>query len=422
MTPSTEQQQAMIESYNELNPTAPVSTIEQLNTIALRQPQNPVVNQAIGEGMYGTDPGVVYKWTVTDGQSNRVQVEVDQLQLKAMEQVYGPNFSRKELPRLAAIAARTGLLDSTGNPAWQLMLAAANTLGIRGTGSTLSDLEDNVSSNTPSGTRAPNLSGKNAGRYGDSFQRLTAWAVQYKTAVDQFGGNDALAFLSTVDPALASRFQTQLSAKKPVISDADEKRARQIFRNGRFDPNMLSEMGYEALSLDNFRNSRMAAMDGGSGSGPVRQMPDPAAVEQRAKDLYRSLYAADPSDAQLSSLVSAVNKAIRGADINGDDGEVQDVNVDATLRSQLEALPEYKDLYGKRPGGMVEADYRRQMESGAQSILGSQAADPNNVRSGMRSGQYQTSVGAAAFSREAQDNSTWLGRLAGAAQVINENT
>jgi hypothetical protein len=55
-------------------------------------------------------------------------------------------------------------------------------------------------------------------------------------------------------------------------------------------------------------------------------------------------------------------------------------------------------------------------------MLGAQAADPNAVRSGMRSGQYQTTVGAVAGTKAARDNSTFMGRLAAAAQVVGENT
>jgi hypothetical protein len=40
----------------------------------------------------------------------------------------------------------------------------------------------------------------------------------------------------------------------------------------------------------------------------------------------------------------------------------------------------------------------------------------------MRGGKYQTTVGAATGTREAWDNSTFLGRLARAAQLVNENT
>ena len=153
-----------------------------------------------------------------------------------------------------------------------------------------------------------------------------------------------------------------------------------------------------------------------SGSKPERQLPDPAAIRQSAKDMYKQLYMVDPTDAQLDSFVSQVQSKIAGAADN------QTIDAGAQLRDILEADRAYKELYGKMPGGMSEGEYQSQFRAGAQTMLGNEGADPNTIRSGMRDGNYQTTIGAIAGSAKSRNNSTFMGRLAQAAQLVSENT
>lgn len=158
------------------------------------------------------------------------------------------------------------------------------------------------------------------------------------------------------------------------------------------------------------------SLSGGGGGGAQRVKPDPVAVKQSARDLYRTLFLDEPDEGQVESLASAVMGAIDGAP---DD---QNVDANARIRQALEGLPEYQDLYGNKSDGLTEAEYRTQFELGQQSMLGNDRAGNVAVKQGMRSGKYQTAVGAAMGTSEAWDNSTFLGRLARASDVIDRKT
>ncbi len=61
--------------------------------------------------------------------------------------------------------------------------------------------------------------------------------------------------------------------------------------------------------------------------------------------------------------------------------------------------------------------------AGSASMLGNEAPDPDAVKAGMRSGEYQTTVGAAFASGASKgNNSTLQERLARAANVVATNT
>jgi hypothetical protein len=132
--------------------------------------------------------------------------------------------------------------------------------------------------------------------------------------------------------------------------------------------------------------------------------------------MYKSLYLQDPTDAQLDGFVSSVTSQVMGAADN------QTIEPGARIRDLIEKDGAHRELYGAMPKGMTESEYQGQFRAGASSMLGQEAADPNVLRSGMRQGEYQTTVGAAAGSKKAWGNSTFLGRLASAAQVVAQNT
>jgi len=156
---------------------------------------------------------------------------------------------------------------------------------------------------------------------------------------------------------------------------------------------------------------------GGGGAGPVRRLVDELAVKESVHELWRSMFREEAPEglaAQFAKeLQAALDKAPQG----------QDFDPNARLQQWLKGQAVYDKLYGKKPAGIDEAEWMAQFEAAQGSILGNEIPtgfDP--VRAGMESGNYQTAVGAAIGTREAWDNSTWLGRLAQAAQVVSENT
>lgn len=230
--------------------------------------------------------------------------------------------------------------------------------------------------------------------------------------------SETLAFFHALNPALASRMSTQpdglsledarmslsLMAKAGLSGDDPTDFARNMGELGFLDP-------YATLLVE---AQRKAA--GGGGAGRTVLKPDPVAIRQATKDMYRSLYMEDPSDDALNAMAARVESAIVGAP--------DDVSVsgEARIRDVVESDPKYQQYYGNKPSGMSEQEYQDMHRSAQSSMLGAELADNQAVRVGMRQGDYQTTVGAAMGTEEAWDNSTFLGRLARAAQTVGRNT
>jgi hypothetical protein len=177
--------------------------------------------------------------------------------------------------------------------------------------------------------------------------------------------------------------------------------------DGRFETN-------SQFLADYFQ--RQAALNEEEPEGRVRVLPDPERIRQNAKDFIRELFMDEPDDTRIEAIVNRVIAAVQGAP---DD---QDVDINAQIRKIAEEDPQYAALYGQKPAGMSELEYQAQFRAAQGSILGDEAGNNDAVKLGMRGGKYQTTVGAATGTREAWDNSTFLGRLARAAQLVNENT
>jgi len=162
-------------------------------------------------------------------------------------------------------------------------------------------------------------------------------------------------------------------------------------------------------------NSKKQAEDDG-GSGAIRSKPDPIALDEKLRELYQTMFFAEPDEATLSRFRGQIDSAVNGA-AEGD-------QIDWGARAQQFARqdPKYQELYGNKPETMSEDDYRYQFEMGQASMLGPERAGNASAMAGMRTGNYQTAIGAATGTKEAWDNSQFLGRLASAAQAINEMT
>lgn len=444
-TPSKEEQRNLIEAWNEFYPDQPVTNFQELTTRVSTQQNNPTVQQVIDYGYGGgAEPIIEYRYDfgareLDRGAEGRMgggastglgfgssstlgQVTVTADQFANLQKAYGGKFGHKDLKQLAYLANQLGVKDASGNNGWQVMAAIAAGLGFFEVGE---NAEAAKAKPVQTGSYVVDQAIAAPVRAAQAItarelEMLRKRGLQFKEGLAIYGQNDALAYLHAISPTVASSM-ANTPVGKPV-NPALAKRASQLFLNSGFDQQQLQSMGYFSLGINDYFDYQSANAAASAPSGPVRQVPDSDAIRQNAKDLWVQLYASEPTDAQLDKIVSATTSAIMSADIDSSDGMVQDVNANAQIRKQVEGAPEYQDLYGNKPGGMSESEYQQQFRAGAGSILGNQAADPSAIRSGMRTGQYQTSVGAAAVSSQALDNSTWLGRLAGAAQVLNANT
>jgi hypothetical protein len=242
-------------------------------------------------------------------------------------------------------------------------------------------------------------------------------AAEWKSGLDLYN-SETLAFFHVLNPGLASRMQST-----PAISIED----------ARLALSYMADAGLDAANADDFAKNMLAlgfadpyatewaataakAAAAGSAGGRTIMKPDPVAIRQATKDLYRQMYLEDPSEQQLDKLSGDVTNAIMSAP--------DDVNVDgeARLREVIEGDPKYQEYYGNKPAGVSEEDYQRMFVDAQRSMLGSELAGNTATKVGMKDGRYQTAVGATLGLKQSWDNSTFMGRLAQAAEAVNRNT
>lgn len=397
----------LISEWNAQNPDAPVSDAQGLYK-AMAISNDPQVQTVTEKVVYGLDPVMDYRVTVLGGKTVTIQSEQYEAALKHFQ----GDFNPQELTYFVRMADRIGLEDGTGQVAWQPLAAIAKALGY--TTESATGFNPNQMAKADPRHAGPDGESPNMPYMTGQAYRLQQAAVRYQEALKQYG-NTGLAFLATFDPALASRLATtnfdDWAAEDKLTAN------NWLIRGGWASENTnLGEMGYstQGTPLADLATKGNGGL--GSGSEPERQLPDPVQMRQAARDLYMALYLTEPSDEQLSGFVSTVMGQVKGAADN------QTIDVGARLRDLIENDGAHRELYGAMPGGMTESEYQQQFRSGARSMVGDEAVDPGLIQSGMRTGDYQTTVGQAAVSKKAWGNSTFLGRLATAAQVVAQNT
>lgn len=241
-------------------------------------------------------------------------------------------------------------------------------------------------------------------------------------------GEPTMAYLSALDPALASRiFATGGDVAK--ISLQDMNRAAVLMGQGGWDISALKAQGYYGASdLSDFLSNldaKAKAMKAESQANmpPVKTYTDPAAIKQTARDLWRALFRMDPSEAttnQIAAEIHGMEAAAPTADQStGTNGQSVDIN--ARIQQILEGTGLYKQLYGNKPSGLSESDYQNQFVGQQGQMLGTQI-DNGSIIEGMKTGDINTTTGQSAVTGLATNNSTFLGRLAQAAQVLGSMT
>jgi hypothetical protein len=244
-------------------------------------------------------------------------------------------------------------------------------------------------------------------------QRVGAYGQALKLYNDP-----TLAYLASFDPALAARLST--AKKSDDITAADKLKAGQLMANGGFDQSALNKVGFfTQTGVDQLLNG---VAGGASGQQTQRSVVDPAAVEKSVRDLWRAWFERDPTSSEVEMFGSKLQGMLDNAAAQQPGGISQQVDPQSDLEQYARSSPEYQQLYGQKPTGMDEATYVAQFQGGAKEMLGNQAANPEDIRRGMQTGDYQTTVGAVAGGPQAMHNSVFLGRLAQAAQLVSENT
>jgi hypothetical protein len=439
---------ALIEAWNVLNPASPVKT--EADLLKVMRVDGPVQQQVVEIAFLGAEPLIDYRIPTIAGDSYTVSADTFNL----LSRQYG--YTTAQMTSAVRAAAKAGLTDGRGDPAWQVLLGLANATRNQALltpiaetpvvtpGSSPVEMQGinagtKPKTTTTSGGYTASISGLNRGEadeyqkqrqqeaaaadaarkgnqaasYGNYWnaQTLQALGVEFKNGRDFYGGDDMLGLLHVVNPSLAARIAT---TDPKNLSLADKRTAAESFMDMGLDDQALMALGYGWVS--NYDTYGQRTSGGGGGSEPTRQQPDPVALRQAAKDLYTGLFVAEPSEAQLDQLTASVMSAINAAPMD------QTVDPNARLRAAAEGLPQYQELYANKPGGMSAEEYQSGFRQGAASILGNASVDPSVIQGGLRTGKTQTSVGAAAASKPAWESSGFLGRLAAAAQVVAEST
>lgn len=421
------QRSDLVDAWNELNPDDRAVGFPDLLKKMKANQTDPRIKEALTYAATGLEPNRVWEFQISPRLSSSpsgsmfagasvptssTSVRVSDLQMQALQTVYGQGFSSKDVKVFAQMAEDVDVKDALGGqPGWQIAAAFASLNGYFDLGETPGRVPSVTSGpRTPEAKKAFDKQVTAAKKNAAERQVVRNQLLKYREGLSIYGGNNAIAFIHATNPTVASKIAT---VKADKLSLADKQTALSLLSKAGFSQQTLDALGFGwTATLDDLPIN--SANQNGSGSG--RQMPDPVAVKQAAKDMYRSLFAMDPDEATLNSLVAAFNSAAASS------GDNQQVSADARIRQALESRPEYKDLYGRKPAGMSEAEYQTQFRAAAVDMMGQEAVSPDAIRSGMRTGDYQTTVGAAAGSKQAWNNSTFLGRLANASRVIAENT
>lgn len=366
----------------------------------------------------------------------------------------------KDIRRLAVKAKGMGLTDAAGNPSWQILYMLEKSRGVKDAGASMernpSAEEDRTANGSvrrhgskDGGYNQPSYV-EDGGIWGKAINPVKSAGVSqsikgYKEGFEKYG-TPSLAFLYALDSSLADRLIT--TARSGEVPDPkDIARARQLMASAGWDAQTLASLGVAASDLNSDLNDQAQAAADKKEKRPTvtAQMPDPASLREDMRSLWSRLFLGDPSEDQLADFTLEVQNAAfalarrqgdqQAAILEGTAGargdretddydiiESQSLDPAAMLQEYARGTNEYSTLYGNKPGGMSEEEYQSQFRSGAGSMLGSAAPDPNIIKAGMRSGDYNTSVGAAAMSPAAANNSSFLGRLARAAGVVADYT
>ncbi len=445
--PTSLQIAQIMRTWNEYNPDAPVRTKDQLYA-RMKTTDAPTTSSIVDSAFYGGDPTLTYTVKLPSGQT----VEVDASQVEAYKGTFtNDRINKRTITQFVRTADKLGITSGSGQNGWQILAALAqaggsiqnNVMGISAPAKTVRNSSDaaDVVANKRAGTppdappshvgtlpgAAGLLPGQTIRNSSEAGQAVAGWrgewgtfntsinrhALSFKEGQNMYGGNDMLAYVHALNPSVAARVA---NTKPDKLGQRDWRTFQQLLLDGGFSQQALANMGYYALGLDEWTGQGggrrpTPTTEEEELTGSVRTLPDPDQIRQAAKDMYIRLFAAEPTDAQLNSLVGTVSGAISGAADN------QAVSADAQLRKAAEGLPIYDELYGNMPSGMTETEYQGQFRGGAQQLLGNEAPDPSVIQGGMRTGDYQTTLGQIAGSKQAWGNSTFLGRLAQAAQI-----
>jgi hypothetical protein len=235
----------------------------------------------------------------------------------------------------------------------------------------------------------------------------------FRRGMDLYRGDELLAVVHAVDAGLAQRVAST-DGDPDKLDWRDNAAVYDILeRSGQIDSSNTRLRQLEsATGFFGYFNTGRGGGGGGGGAGPVRRLVDPVAVKEQVQQLWSRMFLADVDDATVAAMTANLQKQLDEAP------EGMSFDVSARIAAFLRGQDVYDELYRNKPKGMAEEEYQSQFAAGVGDILGNEL-DPDALKAGMRSGDYQTAVGRAASSKKLLTNSTIRGRWAQAKQTLD---
>lgn len=238
----------------------------------------------------------------------------------------------------------------------------------------------------------------------------------FNAGMDLYRGDQLLSYVHAIDPSLAQRVAAT-GGDPDKLDWRDNAAVYDILERGGVveGSNVRLRQLESSTGFFGFFNTGRGGGGGGGGAGPVRRMVDPEAVREQMQQLWSRMFLADVSDGVVSEVTANLQQQLDDAP------EGMNVDISSRIMAFLRSQDVYDELYRNKPAGMAEEEYQSQFAAGVQDVLGNEL-DPEALKAGMKTGEYQTAVGRAAASKKLLTNSTLRGRWAQAKQTLDQFT
>jgi hypothetical protein len=238
----------------------------------------------------------------------------------------------------------------------------------------------------------------------------------FRRGLETYRGDQFLALVSAIDPALAQRVASHTDPGDPLDWE-DNARVYNILEQA----GVIEGSNVRLRQLDDARGffgyfaSLGRGGGGGGGAGPVRRLVDPVAVKEQVQQLWSRMFLSDVDDATVAAITSNLQKQLDDAE------EGMSFDVTSRIMAFLRGQDVYNELYRNKPEGLSEEEFQSQYAGGIADMIGNEL-DPEALKTGMRTGDYQAAVGRAGASEKLLTNSTLRGRWAQAKQTLDRFT
>jgi hypothetical protein len=154
---------------------------------------------------------------------------------------------------------------------------------------------------------------------------------------------------------------------------------------------------------------------GSSATSPLSAAVAEVAVKEQVQQLWSRMFLSDVDDATVAAITSNLQKQLDDAE------EGMSFDVTSRIMAFLRGQDVYNELYRNKPEGLSEEEFQSQYAGGIADMIGNEL-DPEALKTGMRTGDYQAAVGRAGASEKLLTNSTLRGRWAQAKQTLDRFT